>query len=82
MTPDSGACRAPGALRAARAARVPELLGMAARIERTPRPSSLDWYEGDGLGSVDLCHATTGGAAALRGLLSRHFAEIPPLVTE
>jgi glycosyltransferase involved in cell wall biosynthesis len=77
-----GAGRAPGALRAARAARVPDLLEVAAYVERALRPLSLDWYEDDGLGSVDLCHATTGGAAALPGLLARHFAGVPLLVTE
>ncbi|WP_328494140.1 DUF3492 domain-containing protein [Streptomyces sp. NBC_00414] len=76
------ACRAPGALRAARTARVPDLLTVAAQVERALRPLSLDWYEGDGLGSVDLCHATSGGAAALPGLLARHFSDVPLLVTE
>ena len=76
------ACRAPGALRTAREARVPELLAVAAHLERALRPLSLDWYEDDGLGSVDLCHATSGGTAALPGLLARHFAGVPLLVTE
>ncbi|NGO45044.1 DUF3492 domain-containing protein [Streptomyces ureilyticus] len=77
------ACRAPGALRAVRGARVPDLLTVADRIERTLRPLSLDWYdEQNGLGSVDLCHATSGGAAALPGLLARHFWGVPLLVTE
>ncbi|MFG2788587.1 DUF3492 domain-containing protein [Streptomyces sp. NPDC048419] len=76
------ACRAPGALRAAREARVPDLLAVAAHLERALRPLSLDWYEDDGLGSVDLCHATSGGPAALPGLLARHFHGVPLLVTE
>ncbi|MFF4353433.1 DUF3492 domain-containing protein [Streptomyces sp. NPDC001530] len=76
------ACRAPGALRAARTARVPDLLAVAAHIERVLRPLSLDWYEDDGLDSVDLCHAAAGGAAALPGLLARHFSGVPLLVTE
>ncbi|MFF6993338.1 DUF3492 domain-containing protein [Streptomyces sp. NPDC008313] len=76
------ACRAPGALRAAHTAHVPDLLAVAAHIERALRPLSLDWYEGDGLGSVDLCHATAGGSAALPGLLARHFFGVPLLVTE
>ncbi|GGK53398.1 DUF3492 domain-containing protein [Streptomyces flaveus] len=77
------ACRAPGALHAARGARIPDLLTVADRIERALRPLSLDWYdEEDGLGSVDLCHATSGGAAALPGLLARHFWGVPLLVTE
>ncbi|MEV0737334.1 DUF3492 domain-containing protein [Streptomyces sp. NPDC050549] len=76
------ACRAPGALRTAREARVPDLLSVAAHVERALRPLSLDWYEDDALGSVDLCHATAGGTAALPGLLARHFAGVPLLVTE
>ncbi|MEU2586804.1 DUF3492 domain-containing protein [Streptomyces avermitilis] len=76
------ACRARGALREARAARVPDLLDVAAHLERALRPLSLDWYEDDGLGSVDLCHAAAGGAAALPGLLARHLAGVPLLVTE
>ncbi|MFJ5264071.1 DUF3492 domain-containing protein [Streptomyces sp. NPDC088387] len=76
------ACRAPGALRPAREARVPDLLAVAAHLERALRPLSLDWYEDDGLGSVDLCHAASGGTAALPGLLARHFGGIPLLVTE
>ncbi|MED7825070.1 DUF3492 domain-containing protein [Streptomyces chiangmaiensis] len=76
------ACRAPHALRAARTARVPELLEVAAQFERALRPLSLPWYEDDGLGAVDLCHATTGGAAALTGLLAGHFTGVPLLVTE
>ncbi|MFJ1971994.1 DUF3492 domain-containing protein [Streptomyces sp. NPDC087903] len=76
------ACRAPGALRTAREARVPELLAVAGHVERALRPLSLDWYTDDGLGSVDLCHAASGGPAALPGLLAHHFFEVPLLVTE
>ncbi|GAB2725192.1 DUF3492 domain-containing protein [Streptomyces bullii] len=76
------ACRAPGALRTAREARVPELLAVATYLERALRPLSLDWYEDDGLGAVDLCHAASGGTAALPGLLARHFCGVPLLVTE
>ncbi|CAM5424774.1 DUF3492 domain-containing protein [Streptomyces purpurascens] len=76
------ACRAPGAHRAAREARVPDLLTVAAYLERALRPLSLDWYEDDGLGAVDLCHAASGGPAALPGLLARHFTGVPLLVTE
>ncbi|MEU5597081.1 DUF3492 domain-containing protein [Streptomyces sp. NPDC020298] len=76
------ACRAPGALRTAREARVPELLTVAAHLERALRPLSLDWYEDEDLGAADLCHATTGGPAALAGLLAGHFCEVPLLVTE
>ncbi|MFG3547093.1 DUF3492 domain-containing protein [Streptomyces sp. NPDC047725] len=76
------ACRAPGAPRPAREARVPDLLAVAARIERALRPLSLDWYDADRLGAVDLCHAASGGTAALPGLLARHFHGVPLLVTE
>ncbi|MBX9394021.1 DUF3492 domain-containing protein [Streptomyces sp. TRM72054] len=76
------ACRAPGALRTAHEARVPDLLTVAAHLEHALRPLSLDWYEDDGLGSADLCHAASGGAAALPGLLARHFTGVPLLVTE
>ncbi|WP_229871125.1 DUF3492 domain-containing protein [Streptomyces longisporoflavus] len=76
------ACRAPGALRAARTARVPDLLAVADRLERALRPLSLDWYGDDCLGAVDLCHATSGGPAALPGLLAEHFCGVPLLVTE
>ncbi|MFJ8183168.1 DUF3492 domain-containing protein [Streptomyces sp. NPDC096105] len=76
------ACRTPGARRAAREARVPDLLTVADHLERALRPLSLDWYEEDGLGAVDLCHAASGGAAALPGLLAHHFFGVPLLVTE
>ncbi|MFF5103028.1 DUF3492 domain-containing protein [Streptomyces sp. NPDC000134] len=76
------ACRAPGAQRPAREARVPDLLAVAAHLERALRPLSLDWYDDAGLGAVDLCHAASGGPAALPGLLARHFFGVPLLVTE
>ncbi|KOV99002.1 transferase [Streptomyces sp. NRRL B-1140] len=76
------ACRAPGAHRAAREARVPDLLAVAAHLARALRPLSLDWYEEDGLGAVDLCHASSGGTAVLPGLLARHFTGVPLMVTE
>ncbi|MFD9938585.1 DUF3492 domain-containing protein [Streptomyces massasporeus] len=76
------ACRAPGAHRAAREARVPDLLAVAAHLERALRPLSLDWYEDDGLGAVDLCHAASGGTAVLPGLLARYFTGVPLMVTE
>ncbi|MFJ3232811.1 DUF3492 domain-containing protein [Streptomyces sp. NPDC086787] len=76
------ACRTPSAPRAAREARVPDLLAVAAHFERALRPLSLDWYDDDGLGSADLCHATAGGPAALPGLLASHFCDVPLLVTE
>ncbi|MFF9001633.1 DUF3492 domain-containing protein [Streptomyces achromogenes] len=76
------ACRAPRALCAAHEARVPDLLTIAAHLERALRPLSLDWYHDDALGAADLCHATTGGPPALCGLLARHFCGVPLLVTE
>ncbi|MFF9121584.1 DUF3492 domain-containing protein [Streptomyces massasporeus] len=76
------ACRAPGAHRAAREARVPDLLAVAGHLERALRPLSLDWYEDDGLGAVDVCHAASGGTAVLPGLLARHFTGVPLMVTE
>ncbi|MFD6434239.1 GT4 family glycosyltransferase PelF [Streptomyces venezuelae] len=76
------ACHAPGALRTAHTARVPDLLAAAGLMERALRPLSLDWYGPDALGAVDLCHATSGGPAALPGLLAKHFAGVPLLVTE
>ncbi|MET8831231.1 DUF3492 domain-containing protein [Streptomyces sp. NPDC004610] len=76
------ACRAPGAQGSARGARVPDLLTVAAHLERALRPLSLDWYEDDALGAVDLCHAASGGIGALPGLLARHFTGVPLVVTE
>ncbi|MFF5401870.1 DUF3492 domain-containing protein [Streptomyces misionensis] len=76
------ACRASGAPRPARTARVADLLAVAAHLERALRPLSLDWYGDDALGAADLCHATSGGPAALPGLLARHFSGVPLLVTE
>ncbi|WP_173317998.1 DUF3492 domain-containing protein [Streptomyces fulvorobeus] len=76
------ACRARGTGRTVQAATVPDLLTFAAELERALRPLSLDWYDEDGLGSADLCHATSGGAAALPGLLAKRFFGVPLLVTE
>ncbi|MGP3999827.1 DUF3492 domain-containing protein [Streptomyces sp. 8N706] len=78
------ACRAPGALRGAQSAKLPDLLTVVESLERALRPLSLDWYgEGEqGLGGVDLCHAASGGAAALPGLLAKRFFGVPLLVTE
>ncbi|MGW1273211.1 glycosyltransferase, partial [Streptomyces sp. NPDC002491] len=69
-------------------ARVPDLLAVAAHLESALRPLSLDWYDdlgeegGRGLAAVDVCHAASGGAAALPGLLAHHFFDVPLLVTE
>lgn len=76
------ACHAPGARRGVRGATVPDYLVLADQLERALRPLSLDWYDDDGLGAVDLCHATTGGSAALPGLLAKRFFGTPLLVTE
>ncbi|MFJ1926204.1 MULTISPECIES: DUF3492 domain-containing protein [unclassified Streptomyces] len=76
------ACRAPGTGRTVQAATVPDLLAFAAELDRVLRPLSLDWYDEEGLGAVDLCHAASGGAAALPGLLAKRFFGVPLLVTE
>ncbi|WP_030413905.1 DUF3492 domain-containing protein [Streptomyces sp. NRRL S-1448] len=78
-------CRGPRALPAAHGAQVGDLLTVADRLERALRPLSLDWYgDGDtpGLDGADLCHATSGGAAALPGLLAKRLFGTPLLVTE
>ncbi|MFG3119756.1 DUF3492 domain-containing protein [Streptomyces sp. NPDC048197] len=78
-------CHGPRALPAAHGAQVGDLLTVADRLERALRPLSLDWYgDGDtpGLDGADLCHATSGGAAALPGLLAKRFFGTPLLVTE
>ncbi|MEV8311222.1 DUF3492 domain-containing protein [Streptomyces flavidovirens] len=76
------ACRAPGANRAVHAARVPDYLECVDLLERALRPLSLDWYDDESLGAVDLCHAASGGPAALPGLLGKRFFGVPLLVTE
>ena len=76
------ACRAPGTGRTVQTASVADLLAFTAELDRVLRPLSLDWYDEDGLGAVDLCHATTGGVAALPGLLAKRFFGVPLLVTE
>ncbi|MFF4079536.1 glycosyltransferase [Streptomyces sp. NPDC001777] len=76
------ACHAPGAGRTVQAAAVPDLLVFARELDRALHPLSLDWYDEEGLGAVDLCHATSGGAAALPGLLVKRFFGVPLLVTE
>ncbi|MEV4332180.1 DUF3492 domain-containing protein [Streptomyces sp. NPDC049597] len=76
------ACRAPGAHRALRGVTVADVLGVADRLEHALRPLSLDWYEDDALPSADLCHAASGGPAALPGLVAKRFCGVPLLVTE
>ncbi|AXE80040.1 DUF3492 domain-containing protein [Streptomyces atratus] len=76
------ACRAPGTGRTVQTATVPDFLALARELDRVLRPLSLDWYDEESLGAVDLCHATSGGAAALPGLLAKRFFGVPLLVTE
>jgi glycosyltransferase involved in cell wall biosynthesis len=76
------ACRAPGTGRTVQTATVPDLLAFARELDRVLRPLSFDWYDEEGLGAVDLCHATSGGTAALPGLLAKRFFGVPLLVTE
>ncbi|WP_228984371.1 DUF3492 domain-containing protein, partial [Streptomyces sp. DH12] len=76
------ACRAPGARRSAHGATVLDHLALAHELERALRPLSLDWYDAAGLGAVDLCHAASGGAAALPGLVAKRFFGVPLLVSE
>ncbi|MEU6878158.1 DUF3492 domain-containing protein [Streptomyces sp. NPDC046712] len=76
------ACHAPGARRGVAEATVPDYLAFVDHLERALRPLSLDWYGEDGLGAVDLCHAASGGSAALPGLLAKRFFGTPLLVTE
>ncbi|MEV6264500.1 DUF3492 domain-containing protein [Streptomyces sp. NPDC051784] len=76
------ACRAPGTGRTVHSATVPDYLAFTTELERALRPLCLDWYDEDGLGAVDVCHAASGGAAALPGLLAKRFFGVPLLVTE
>ncbi|AUH40766.1 DUF3492 domain-containing protein [Streptomyces sp. CMB-StM0423] len=80
------ACRAPGAHPVVQGARVVELLAVAAHLDRALRPLGAGWYgDGDGgagLAGADLCHALSGGPAALPGLLAHRFFGTPLLVTE
>lgn len=74
------ACRAPGARRSVQRAQVADLLEFTDALEQLLRPLSLDWYED--LREVDVCHAASGGVAALPGLLAKRFFGVPLLVTE
>ncbi|WP_408055775.1 DUF3492 domain-containing protein [Streptomyces lycii] len=82
----AAACGVPGATRGAHAARLADLAAVAAELERALRPLSLDWYGpgpgGAGLGAADLCHAASGGTAALAGLVAKRFFGVPLLLTE
>ncbi|MCQ4080238.1 DUF3492 domain-containing protein [Streptomyces sp. RB6PN25] len=92
------ACRAPGAEPLVGGAQVRDLLTASALLERALRPLSVPWYgecaayeasyaayeahEGGTLASADLCHATTGGPAALPGIVAKRFCGTPLLITE
>ncbi|MFI7287355.1 DUF3492 domain-containing protein [Streptomyces anulatus] len=76
------ASRARGTGRTVQSAAVPDHLAFATELERALRPLSLDWYDQESLGAVDLCHAASGEVAALPGLLAKRFFGVPLLVTE
>ncbi|MFG2135851.1 DUF3492 domain-containing protein [Streptomyces sp. NPDC048650] len=78
------ACHGPRTLPAAHGAQVRDLLAVTEQLALALRPLSLGWYGGTspGLEDVDLCHATSAGAAALPGLLAKRFFGTPLLVTE
>ncbi|MFB6572930.1 MULTISPECIES: DUF3492 domain-containing protein [Streptomyces] len=75
-------CHGPGAAPVLQGAQVTDLLAATAELEPALRPLALDWYGDAGLAGVDLCHATSAGAAALPGLLAKRFFGTPLLVTE
>ncbi|MFI7272525.1 DUF3492 domain-containing protein [Streptomyces sp. NPDC049879] len=74
------ACRAPGAPRAVRAARVPDLLAVTERLERALRPLGL--LPPGGPPGVHLCHTVGAGPVALPGLLAARLHGVPLLLTE
>ncbi|WP_328719547.1 DUF3492 domain-containing protein [Streptomyces sp. NBC_00247] len=76
------ACRARGTGRTVQRATVTDHLAFATELARLLLPFSLDWYTTESLGGVDLCHAASGGTAALPGLLAKRFFGVPLLVTE
>ncbi|MFC7219824.1 DUF3492 domain-containing protein [Streptomyces polyrhachis] len=76
------ACRAPGSGRLVQEARPVDLLAAMDQLAAALRPLSLPWYGRGALADADLCHALSGGTAALPGLLARHFHGTPLLVTE
>ncbi|MCZ0974891.1 DUF3492 domain-containing protein [Streptomyces albulus] len=75
-------CHGPGAAPVLQGAQVTDLLAATAELEPALRPLALDWYGDAGLAGVDLCHATSAGAAALPGLLAKRYFGTPLLVTE
>ncbi|WP_051951453.1 DUF3492 domain-containing protein [Actinacidiphila yeochonensis] len=76
------ACRAPGVRPLLQDITVTELLAATTLLEHQLRPLSMPWYGPGGLGSADLCHAVSGGPAALPGLLAKRFCGVPLIVTE
>lgn len=76
------ACRAPGVRPVLGDIVVTELLTAADLLERQLRPLSAPWYGPDELGAADVCHAVSGGPAALPGLLGKRFCGTPLIVTE
>ncbi|MEV6107707.1 DUF3492 domain-containing protein [Streptomyces sp. NPDC051940] len=76
------ACRAPGSARLVQAARAVDLLAAMEHLVQALRPLSLPWYGPGELGGADLCHALSGGTAALPGLVARYAHGTPLLVTE
>ncbi|MFD6533030.1 DUF3492 domain-containing protein [Streptomyces sp. NPDC060184] len=76
------ACRARGTGRTVQRATVTDHLAFATELARLLLPLSLDWYTTEALGGVDVCHAASGGTAALPGLLAKRFFGVPLLVTE
>lgn len=76
------ACRAPGVRPVLGDIVVTELLTAADLLERQLRPLSAPWYGPDELGAADVCHAVSGGPAALVGLLGKRFCGTPLIVTE
>jgi glycosyltransferase involved in cell wall biosynthesis len=76
------ACRAPGVRPVLGDIVVTELLTAADLLERQLRPLSAPWYGPDELGAADVCHAVSGGPAALTGLLGKRFCGTPLIVTE
>ncbi|MFI0939524.1 DUF3492 domain-containing protein [Streptomyces sp. NPDC021020] len=76
------ACRAPGVRPLLGDIVVTELLTVVDELERQLRPLSAQWYGPAELGAVDVCHAVSGGPAALPGLLAKRFCGTPFIVTE
>lgn len=76
------ACHAPGVRPLLKDIVVTELLAVVALLEHQLRPLSLPWYGPGELGAADLCHAVSGGPAALPGLLAKRFCGTPLIVTE